>query len=51
MAGTLTDKKSVKWAFLLPALAYLALMAVLPLVWTLTLSLTKWHANTMPKPV
>ena len=25
-------------------------MAILPLVWTLTLSLTKWHANTMPSP-
>ena len=51
MPGMLDAKKSVKWAFLLPALAYLALMAILPLVWTLTLSLTKWHANTMPKPV
>jgi len=43
-------QKSIKWAFLLPALGYLALMAILPLVWTLTLSLTKWHANTMPSP-
>jgi len=51
MPGHLTSRKSVKWGFLLPALGYLALMAILPLVWTLTLSLMKWHANTMPKPV
>jgi multiple sugar transport system permease protein len=46
----LDKKQSIKWAFLLPALGYLALMAILPLVWTLTLSLMKWHANTMPTP-
>ena len=46
----LNKKDSIKWAFLLPALGYLALMAILPLVWTLTLSLMKWHANTMPTP-
>ena len=46
----LDKQKSIKWAFLLPALGYLALMAILPLVWTLTLSLMKWHANTMPSP-
>ena len=46
----LDTQKSIKWAFLLPALGYLALMAILPLVWTLTLSLMKWHANTMPSP-
>lgn len=51
MAGQLTSRKTVKWSFLLPALGYLALMAILPLVWTLTLSLTKWNANIMPKPV
>jgi multiple sugar transport system permease protein len=50
MPITLDKKKSIKWAFLLPALGYLALMAILPLVWTLTLSLMKWHANTMPSP-
>ncbi len=47
----LTSRKTVKWGFLLPALGYLALMAILPLVWTLTLSLMKWNANIMPKPV
>ena len=46
----LDKRNSIKWAFLLPALGYLALMAILPLVWTLTLSLMKWHANTMPTP-
>ena len=51
MPGDLGTKRAVKWAFLLPALAYLAMMAILPLVWTLTLSFTRWHANTMPKPV
>ncbi|RKX99721.1 MAG: hypothetical protein DRP54_06720 [Spirochaetes bacterium] len=43
-------KKNIKWFFLLPALAYLIIMAILPLVWTLTLSFTRWHANVMPKP-
>ncbi len=51
MPGHLTSRKTVKWGFLLPALGYLALMAILPLVWTLTLSLMKWNANIMPKPV
>jgi len=50
MAGSLVSKKNVKWSFLLPALVYLGLMAIMPLIWTLTLSLTKWHANIMPKP-
>jgi multiple sugar transport system permease protein len=50
MAGTFLSNKGVKWAFLLPALAYLMLMAILPLVWTLSLSFTQWDANTMPKP-
>jgi multiple sugar transport system permease protein len=47
----LDKRESIKWAFLLPALGYLALMAILPLAWTLTLSFTRWHANTMPSPV
>ncbi len=51
MPGHLTSRKTVKWGFLIPALGYLALMAILPLVWTLTLSLMKWNANIMPKPV
>ena len=50
MAGNLSSRDSVKWAFLLPALVYLMLLAIFPLVWTLTLSFTKWHANIMPKP-
>jgi multiple sugar transport system permease protein len=50
MAQASIGRKNVKWWFLLPALIYLMLMAILPLVWTLTLSFTKWHANIMPKP-
>ena len=50
MRGNLGTEKTVKWAFLLPALVYLMLMAIFPLVWTLVLSLTKWHANIMPSP-
>ncbi len=50
MTSASIGKRNVKWAFLLPALIYLMLMAILPLIWTLTLSLTKWHANIMPKP-
>ena len=50
MAGATVGRRNVKFAFLLPALIYLMLMAILPLVWTLSLSFTKWHANIMPKP-
>ena len=50
MASAAIGKRKVQWAFLLPALIYLMLMAILPLIWTLTLSLMKWHANIMPKP-
>ncbi len=50
MAGTYIARKPVKWTFLLPALLYLMFMAILPLVWTLTLSLMQWNANTMPAP-
>ncbi|MFW6137935.1 MAG: carbohydrate ABC transporter permease [Spirochaetota bacterium] len=50
MAGNTISKIKIKWAFLLPALTYLILLAILPLVWNLTLSLTRWHANIMPKP-
>ncbi len=50
MRGNLGTEKTVKWAFLLPALAYLMIMTIFPLVWTLALSLTKWHANIMPSP-
>jgi len=50
MASASIGKRKVQWAFLLPALIYLMLMAILPLIWTLTLSFTKWHANIMPKP-
>ncbi len=50
MPGTFVSRGNVKWAFLLPALVYLALMAIMPLAWTLTLSLTQWDANIMPKP-
>ena len=50
MPGIEYRRGNVKWAFLLPALVYLILMAIFPLIWTLVLSLTKWHANIMPKP-
>jgi multiple sugar transport system permease protein len=50
MPSASIGKRNVKWAFILPALIYLMLLAILPLIWTLTLSLTKWHANIMPKP-
>jgi len=50
MAEASIGRKNIKWAFLLPALVYLMLMAILPLIWTLSLSLTRWHANIMPRP-
>lgn len=50
MAGNMVGRKRIKWFFLLPALGYLVLMAILPLIWTLSLSLTKWHANVMQRP-
>ncbi|MCD6399228.1 sugar ABC transporter permease [candidate division WOR-3 bacterium] len=50
MPGIENKRVSIKWAFLLPALLYLMLMAIFPLIWTLVLSLTRWHANIMPKP-
>jgi multiple sugar transport system permease protein len=50
MPSASIGRRNVKWAFILPALIYLMLLAILPLIWTLTLSLTKWHANIMPKP-
>jgi multiple sugar transport system permease protein len=48
--ASLSSRDRVKWAFLLPALVYLMLLAIFPLVWTLTLSLTRWNANTMERP-
>ena len=50
MLGITNRRESAKWFFLLPALVYLMLMAIFPLIWTLALSLMKWHANIMPKP-
>lgn len=47
---SLTSRQTAKWAFLLPALLYLMLLAIFPLIWTLTLSFTRWHANTMARP-
>jgi multiple sugar transport system permease protein len=46
----MVGRKRIKWFFLLPALGYLVLMAILPLIWTLSLSLTRWQANVMPRP-
>lgn len=50
MAESYISRRNIKFVFLLPALLYLVFMAILPLVWTLTLSFTVWNANTMPKP-
>ena len=50
MPGNMVGRKRIKWFFLLPALGYLVLMAILPLIWTLSLSLTRWQANVMPRP-
>jgi multiple sugar transport system permease protein len=41
---------AIKWFFLLPCLGYLALMAIFPLGWSLSLSLTKWLGTIMAKP-
>lgn len=43
-------KTPIKWAFLLPCLGYLALMAIFPLVWSLSLSMTKWLGTIMERP-
>jgi multiple sugar transport system permease protein len=43
-------RTGVKWLFLLPCLLYLALMAIFPLVWSLSLSLTRWLGTIMAKP-
>ncbi len=41
---------AVKWAFLLPCLAFMMAMAIFPLVWSLSLSLTKWLGTIMAQP-
>jgi multiple sugar transport system permease protein len=41
---------AIKWFFLLPCLGYLAIMAIFPLGWSLSLSLTKWLGTIMAKP-
>jgi multiple sugar transport system permease protein len=41
---------AIKWFFLLPCLGYLALMAIFPLGWSLSLSLTKWLGTIMARP-
>jgi multiple sugar transport system permease protein len=43
-------KINIKWAFLLPCLGYLAIMAIFPLVWSLSLSMTKWLGTIMERP-
>jgi multiple sugar transport system permease protein len=43
-------KKLTKWGFLLPCLAFMMLMAVFPLVWSLSLSFTKWLGTIMARP-
>jgi multiple sugar transport system permease protein len=41
---------AIKWFFLLLCLGYLAIMAIFPLGWSLSLSLTKWLGTIMAKP-
>jgi multiple sugar transport system permease protein len=43
-------RQLVKWGFLLPCLAFMMLMAVFPLVWSLSLSFTKWLGTIMARP-
>lgn len=43
-------KDIIKWFFLLPCLAYLIIMAIFPLTWSLRLSFTKWLATIMENP-
>lgn len=43
-------KDVIKWAFLLPCLGYLVLMAIFPLAWSLSLSFTRWLGTIMEKP-
>ena len=40
----------IKWFFLLPCLAYLIVMAIFPLTWSLRLSFTRWLATIMENP-
>jgi multiple sugar transport system permease protein len=43
-------RDAVKWGFLLPCLAYMMTMAIFPLVWSLSLSFTKWLGTIMERP-
>ena len=43
-------RNAVKWGFLLPGLAYLMIMAIFPLIWSLSLSFTKWLGTIMDRP-
>jgi multiple sugar transport system permease protein len=43
-------REAVKWGFLLPGLAYLMIMAIFPLIWSLSLSFTKWLGTIMDRP-
>lgn len=43
-------KDIIKWFFLLPCLAYLIVMAIFPLTWSLRLSFTRWLATIMENP-
>lgn len=47
---TLRRREAVKWGFLLPCLAYMMIMAIFPLVWSLSLSFTKWLGTIMERP-
>jgi multiple sugar transport system permease protein len=40
----------IKWIFLLPCLVYLLIMGIFPLVWSLSISLTKWLGTIMESP-
>lgn len=39
-----------KWGFLLPALIYLMILAIFPLIWALGLSFTRWEALSQALP-
>jgi multiple sugar transport system permease protein len=44
-------REAAKWGFLLPALGFLMIMAIFPLIWSLSLSFTKWLGTIMDRPL
>jgi multiple sugar transport system permease protein len=43
-------RDAIKWGFLLPCLVYMMGMAIFPLIWSLSLSFTKWLGKIMERP-